>query len=514
MTHASTPSTLPADTPPTRTRAIQGAFWAASGSLVRYGLAGLTVLILSRLLQPRDFGLAAIAAIMMTLIGHIATVGFHDALIQRPHLDETDLDTAFWSILGLAGGAALLVAGLSPLLAALYDRPALAPLFVGMALAGLIHASSIVPRALLSRQMDFRTPALVHAAGMVVGGLGAVLLAALGGGPWSRVLQFTLISLVGCLLVWRAIPWRPTRRFSRPSARQMWGFASSVSIFTVLATIIASADDQLVGYRLGPEALGYYAMAYSFMAWPVRDVLGGIAVVIYPVFARFQGDLPRLQAAYLEGNLLATAVGFPTLTMIVITAPVLIPFLLGERWTPSVLTAQILAVGGLREATMMLNGQVYRAIGKPLFHMMLGAASAVCFLVAFVLGLQEGIEGVAFYFCLAGLLIQPAAWWLILSVLHISLWRWLAALIPTATATALMALAATPTLHVVRNAGWSAAPALLLTGLVAGTVYTITLALMAPEGLKRTLQVLLDLARQKLVIRTVPSAGPPGSTES
>ncbi len=465
---------------------MRGAWWAAWGALGRYTLAGITTLALTHLLTPEDFGLIALTFAVQALVAHVIPVGAHDALIQRPRLEPSDLDTAFWSILAFAGIAVGLVAVLAVPVANLFDQPRLAPLMVGMALAALLRSAGTVPRALLNRRLDFKTLTLARLAGMVLGSIVAITLAALGANAWSLIAQIACVNLMGLLLVWRVAAWTPGGAIRRSSLRWVWTFAASVSASTILAYVIHQADDQLVGYKLGAEALGFYALAYSFMAWPVRDVLGGVSVVLYPVAARFQDDLPRLRAVYLESLQLSAAFAFPTLALIAITAPVLIPWLMGARWTPIVLTTQILAISGLREATTMINGAFYRALGKPHLHFLLQPTSAACYLVGFVVGLNYGIAGVAFFYLLTGLLFQPVASWMMFNLLELSFWHWLRALLPLAVTTTITAGAAILVQHGTRHTlAWSPLAALMLTGVVAAGTYAAGMVVAAPPGVRR-----------------------------
>ncbi|MBN2304759.1 MAG: lipopolysaccharide biosynthesis protein [Anaerolineae bacterium] len=477
------------DITPTRALAIKGGLWAITGAALRDVITGLTMLVLTRVLVPNDFGLVTITLVAQELITHVAPVGFQDALIQRSRLESADLDSAFWSILALSGVLAILVIALSPLIAAWFDQPILTALLIGITLASLVRAASTVPRALLNRRMDFRTLALARVTGLIGGSVCAITLALAGAGPWSLVARFAVLNGIAALVVWRVTGWRPGRQITRPALRHLWSFAPSVSIFVVLAYVIGHSDDQLIGYRLGPEALGYYAVAYGLMAWPVRDILGGMAGVIYPVFARIQDDPPRFQAAYLESLQLAALFAFPTLALIVITAPVLVPWLLGARWNPAVLTVQILAIGGLRESTAMLNGPVYRASGKPHLHTLFQVCGAACYLVAFWVGLDFGIEGVAFFYILTGALLQPVSWWLVLGVLHLSFWRWLRALLPVMLATALMTASSVIMLWVTRES-WNLDrfTARLLAGAAGGTVYGVTIGFLTPALLRQLLK--------------------------
>lgn len=477
------------EAPFTRVQAVHSVFWAAFGAVGRYALAGITALILTRLLTPGDFGIIAISIAAQTLIAYIIPIGFHDALIQRPHLDDADLNAAFWSIFILSAGSVLLVIALAPAIARWFDQTILAVLLIVLALVSTFRALDTVPRALLNRRLDFRTLTMARLVGMVIGSVSAITLGALGGGVWSLVVQTTALNLAVLIVLWRAVDWRPgsPRQVTRAALRALWFFAPSVSLLAILGYVINNADDQLIGYRLGPEALGFYALAYSLMAWPARDVLGSVSSVLYPIFARFQDDLPRFHATYLESLQLMTAFAFPTLALITITAPVLIPSLLGPRWTPIVLTTQILALGGLRSSTLKLSGLVFRARGQPHIHTLLQLCSLGPYLVAIVVGLDFGIEGVAFFYVLVGVIFHPVSLWLVLGTARLS-WRdHFRALLPTATATLLMSIVAAFALHAARyHWGLASFPALFLDGTLAALVYSGVLLIWSPPGLRRT----------------------------
>jgi PST family polysaccharide transporter len=483
---------------PTRAQAVHGAFWSASGAVGRYTLAGITTLIVTHLLEPGDFGLVAITYAVQALIVFIIPTGFLDALIQRPQLTAVDLNAAFWSVVSLSGGALLLTVPLAPLAAGWFDQPVLAALLIGMALASVLRALDTVPRALLNRRLDFRTLTLARLSGMVIASLSAILLAALGGGAWALIIQAAALNFIALLILWRAAGWQPGSPLTvtRPALRALWVFALNVSVFSAVGYVILNADDQIIGYRLGSQALGFYALAYSFMAWPARDVLGSLSAVLYPIFARFQDDPDLFRTAYLESLQLSAAFAFPTLALIAITAPTLIPWLLGPRWTPIVLATQILTIGGLRSSTIMLNGLVYRSLGKPAIHTLFQLGSVGPYLVAIWIGLNFGIEGVALLYVFVGFLLHPFSLWLVLGTAHIPYNARLRALLPPAVAAALMSLAAILVLHAARyHWGFSPFPALALTGIASALVYGGVLVIWSPPGLRRGLRGVLGVLR-------------------
>jgi len=492
------PSSAPPieDVPLSRRAAVGGMGWITAGSILRYALSAITTLVLVRLLDPDDIGLMAVTVIAQTLIGQIASVGFHDALIQRPTLNQGDLSTAFWSIGVVAGLFALLVMLAAFPVAALYDEPRLGPLLIVVALVSLLRAPAAPARALLARRLDFRTPTLARLVASVLAGMCAVILALAGAGLWSLVAHLAIFNGTVTLWVLRATGWRPSRTIARPTLRALWIFAPSVIIHTITSYIVMHADDQLIAYRLGAESLGYYTLAYTVMAWPVFDLLGGVTAVLYPVLSRLQDNLPRLHAAYLEAMQIVTLLAFPFLTLVVVIAPVALPWLLGEKWKPAVVAVQILAIGGLREAPMVLTWAAYRARGRPDIQMLLGMVSLVCYLLAYVIGLEWGIEGVAFFFVLTSLLLFPVSLWLLLRVLQMPLLAWLRALVPAALGTLVMAPVAVLTLRMM-HPGRAALPALVVTLAAALFAYGAAMILCRPAPLRRAWRAVYPLLSRR-----------------
>jgi len=187
--------------------------------------------------------------------------------------------------------------------------------------------------------------------------------------------------------------------------------------------------------------------------------------------------------------------------LIILGAPVFVPWLLGDRWQPIVLTVQILAFGGLREATMMLNGVVYRAVGRPHLHLMLALASTPCYLVAFATGLRWGIEGVAFFYVLTGWLLHPVSWWLLSRTIALPLHGWLSSLVPAAAGTALAAIAGALAFRALAAIPSLAnGPALALSALAGGAVYAAAILIWRPPALVRSLSALGRLVRQRACV--------------
>ena len=104
-------------------KVIKGASFTFAGMALRTLITLGSVAILARLLQPRDFGLIAMATIVTELGALFSNFGFGAVLIQRRTVTRLQLDTVFWISLGLGCLLAIVVFLISFGSAAFFDEP-------------------------------------------------------------------------------------------------------------------------------------------------------------------------------------------------------------------------------------------------------------------------------------------------------------------------------------------------------------------------------------------------------
>ena len=98
------------------------------------------------------------------------------------------------------------------------------------------------------------------------------------------------ISTVSAVVSIWARPWWPKLHFSWAEIRSISGFGLNLSAFNIVNYFARNADNMLVGKYLGAAPLGYYALAYNIMLFPVQAV--GLLLPL-----RRQGDEGVLELA-------------------------------------------------------------------------------------------------------------------------------------------------------------------------------------------------------------------------
>lgn len=446
-----------------RKHAARGAVWSlvAQSSIRVSGL--VTFVILARLLAPEDFGAIALASTLMVALTVTAEVGFNTYLVHVDRPDRRTLSTAFWlsSLAGLLL-ATCLVAAAWPL-SELLGAPQAAPVIAAVSLSVLLDSLRVVPGALLQRRFEFRPLALRMLAATTAGQVTAIAMAVAGAGVWALVGQIWVLSLVATLGFWQAARWRPSLQFSISAARAMAGYGIHVISAVLVNHASLWATNGLISRYLGVQQLGYYAMAMRVVTMVVDSIWQASAQIATPLLASVKGQRERLVQAYLSGQTLVTAVAVPALAALAINADLLIPTLLGAKWTAAVPVFQLLAVAGMgRVVAWTVNSELLVAIGEVKINNVLSVASSLSLVGLVFVAAQYGLTAVATATAAVSVAFVPVTLVAVSRVLQIpaarTLWR---------------------VMRVVGVAGLAALPATGVTVLLAGAVPSLLAAALS-----------------------------------
>jgi O-antigen/teichoic acid export membrane protein len=378
-----------------RGKVRHGLGWKLLTVLLGQGGEVLVSILLAHLLLPSDFGLAGLAIVFSGIALGLSDVGLGAAIIQRKNLTEEDCSTVFW-VTAVAGIVlTLLGVALSPLIAAFFSNPEVMPLFAVLSLSFLFGSLGQTQRALLTREMSFRSLELRNIAATLVGAIAALSFALAGFGAWAIIAQVVFTTAVSTLMLWTVSPWRPRMVFSRDRLRTLGGFGVKTLLMRNLVWVNLNTDNLLVGRFLGSVALGTYSVAYNVMVLPSSNITAPLRDVLYAAFARLQHDSRRLGDVWLRVNNIAGSVLVPAFLGLAAVAPDFVPVVLGPHWHGAIPVLQLLSLGGAVGSLQAFNGQVYQALGKPGLFLRFTCFATVVMFSAFVVGLRWGVVGVA-----------------------------------------------------------------------------------------------------------------------
>src|SRR5207253_617340 len=170
-------------------RTISGAFITIVAQGAQFLLSLVSIMVLARLLTPKDFGLFAMVTTVMGYLRVFKDAGLSTATVQREGITQAQVSNLFWINVGLSGAITLLLAACSPLVAWFYREPRLVGITLTLSGTFLLNGLAIQHSALLSRQMRFNALAGITIGSTAIGMAVAIGMALLGCNYWALVIS-------------------------------------------------------------------------------------------------------------------------------------------------------------------------------------------------------------------------------------------------------------------------------------------------------------------------------------
>ena len=346
-------------------RVASGLGWIA---LVSYTnrLSGLiATLILAKLLTPADFGLVAIAAMLIEGLRLFKDMGLSEALIYQKREDPVAVQTANTILVGFNSLLFVLAVGLSPLAARFYDNWQVVPIIVVMSSNLVWDSLRAVPRALIRKTMNFHQLVIPEVIPVVISSVVSIVMALTGYGVWSLVAKTVVHSVLGAALLVPGTPYRLRFGIDRAAARELLHYGQFVAGTTVLLVILYNIDRLYVSKVKGVVALGLFELAMRISELPVKEFSFLVGSVMFPTFARVDRSGASLSPAFLKTLRYTAFVSVPMAIGISVYGPPLVGLIYGAKWDGIGIPLQLLALYAMCRSLSSIIHDVFKATGNP-----------------------------------------------------------------------------------------------------------------------------------------------------
>jgi O-antigen/teichoic acid export membrane protein len=350
-------------------------------------------LIVTILLGPANIGLYGIVTTTAMTIVALKRVGIDEAFVQQEAQDqEREFQRAFSLELGLSAVLSCAIAVAAPLVALAYGDSRLLPLTLAVAYLPLAFALQ-APSWVFFRRMQFLPLRLLQATPTIVGFFVTVPLAAAGVGVWSLVIGPFAGHLVATIACIRVSPYRLRPRFERQARRRYLSFSWPILVSSVALLVVQQGQLFAFDRDGGLAAAGFITLAFTLTRYADRaDQI--VATTIYPAICAVRERIATLEELFEKSNRLTLMWTLPFCALLVLFAPDLVDFVLGDDWEPAVVLLQGLAAAAAVQQLGYNWFSFYRARGEPRPQAVESAALVGGFLALAVPGLAVwGFEG-------------------------------------------------------------------------------------------------------------------------
>ena len=377
---------------------FSGVFFTAIAKYSNIFISLIVTAILSRMLSPEEFGIVAIATVIIAFFNMFTEIGIAPAIIQNKTLTDDDLSSIFsftiWS--GLIFSIIFIVFASS--IANFYDSPILEPICYLLSITLFFSSCQIVPNGLIYKDKDFKFIAIRSFSVQLISGIIAIVSVFLGFGIYALLINPILSSVLLFIISYIKKPVKFKLWFKLDALKKIFSFSAYQFLFNLINYFSRNLDKLIIGKYLSTNSLGYYEKSYRLMMLPLQTITHVVSPVMHPIFSEYQNDYKKLSDSYLKVVKLLAYIGFPLSVLFFFTSKELVLLVFGMQWEKSVLSFQILSLSIGFQILLSTSGSIFQAANSTKTLFFSGLISTIINVFAILIGVFvfKTIEAVAF----------------------------------------------------------------------------------------------------------------------
>ncbi len=458
--------------------------WRSGTQIAAQMVQWASTFLVIRILSPADYGLFAMAGVVMAFLNMLNGYGLASGLVQQANVTDHQVRQLFGMLIVVNLALGLAQIALAPLVAAYYHQPAVADILRVQALIFLGTPFIALPQALLSRRMDFRLQGRVNILASLAGAGMALIGAFAGWGVWTLVfapMALFATRAIGMTVAARSLAW-PLFDFRGAGAlAKFGGLMAAGQLFWFLQTQV---DVFVAGRSLDVHELGIYTTSLFLAQIFVAKIVPPLNEVAFSAYARIQHDRDAMAAAFVRGVGVVMLAALPFYAGLAATAEPLVLVMLGDKWSEAAPIVRLLAFAMPFMTLQVLLSPACDALGRPGIGVRNGATGSVILALAFVVGVRWGAIGLATAWIAAYPVYLAASCRRSLPVIGVSARAVAGAIAPPLLAAVTMGIVVTLSDHAITL---TPLPRLALLVAIGAATYAATLTVIAPSLVRETI---------------------------
>lgn len=377
-----------------RTTVARGAILTVSMRWIDRLLGLVSTMILARLLVVEDFGLVAMAMVIVGLLDVLLDLGVGSALIQNRGADAEDFNTAWTLRLIQSITAAALLVVSAPFVAAYYSDARVEAILKVIAVTALVGGLENIGTVSFQRNMEFGRDLQFFLLKRIIGFVFGIAAALMLRSYWALVLGSLITRLAGvCISYWMSA-FRPKASLAR--FEQIWSFSKWNLLASVGGYLNGGLGRFVIGKRENAATLGAFSVGEEIAMMPTSELLAPLGRVMFPVFAEARHDPPKMLHVLTLALAVQSLIAMPAGIGLALVADDAIPILLGLNWTSAVPFVQIIGLASIATALSHSGLYMLAALGRMKTVAAIAWARVVMLLLLVVVVFPDaGARGVA-----------------------------------------------------------------------------------------------------------------------
>jgi O-antigen/teichoic acid export membrane protein len=345
-------------------KVVSSLIWSTIESFSMQIVQFTVSIIIARLIDPNAYGVIVILNIFISISQVFLDGGFSNALIQKENCTEDDYSTVFSINLVSSFIVYLVLFFSAKSLSNFYNLPHLEILTKWISLSIIISAFSIVQRAKLTRDLDFKSQAKISFYSAIFSGIIGIILAYLNYGVWALLVNTLAFNLFTTLFMFYKSKWIPNIKFSSESFNSLFSFGSKLLFTNLISSIYNNSYSLIIGIKYSTKNLAFYNRAFTMALLPSMNLSNIVIKAIFPILCKIQNNKEELSITFLKFVRMTTFFVFPIMLFTSILSKPLINVILTNKWEESAKYLSILCIVFMWDPIYNINNKILSVCGR------------------------------------------------------------------------------------------------------------------------------------------------------
>ena len=343
---------------------FSGVVWTYAERIAAQGVSAIVTIILARILMPENYGVVAIATVVLNFCDIFVTDSFSNSLIQKKDSDELDFSSVFYFTLGLSVILYFIVFFSSPFISEFYSSKELTNILRVLCLQIPISSINSIQHAYVSKHMQFRKFFFSTIIGTIISAIVGIWMASRGFGAWALVAQYLTNTVIDTIEFFITTEWHPKLLFSHSRLIPLISYGWKLLLSSLLSKGFSEIRDLIIGKRFSTTDLAYYNKGKQFPALAVNSYNTAIGKVLFAAIAREQEQPSSVKLTVQRTIRLNIFILSPILIGLAMVAEPFVKLILTEKWIFCVGYLRIFCIIYLLTPIQTINLNAIRAIGR------------------------------------------------------------------------------------------------------------------------------------------------------
>lgn len=347
------------------------------------------LILLARLMPPSEYGLIALASIVVALGMLFRDMGTSAAIIQRNVLNNKVVNAVFLlnMLLGLLVCVFLMTS--AQFFSAYFSQEKLSNVIILLSLTFPVLSLATTQKALMERESDFKKLAFIECTSILLSTVLCILTAAIGGGVYSVVVQAISNALISTILIVKASGWsiRNVRFKDIKNIKELVSFSGNLFAFNLVNYFYRNADKYIIGKNMTTTVLGAYDLSYKIMLFPIQTLTSVLSRAFFPAFSKLQNNDKEFKELFIRNTISVSLLSFPMLTGLMALREDFVSFTFGKEWLLVSSLLLWLCPVGMIQALGSSTGSILMAKGRTDILFKLGCLGAFLTVSGFLISI-------------------------------------------------------------------------------------------------------------------------------